>query len=116
MYENIIRLQFKQVPFESLFTKIKFLEGLRVTYVCFGECHSAAMTTQGHVVIWGSNIYSQRGKAHVSQNKPNLLRLPGYSKAQVSIRIYGDENDSVISLIESCVIRVRLSIAVLRIR
>lgn len=76
-------LQFKEVPFESLFTKIKFLEGLQVTNICFGECHSAAITMQGHVVIWGSNIYSQRGKIHVSQNKPNLLRLPGYSKAQV---------------------------------
>lgn len=72
------------MPFESLFTKIKFLDGLRVTHVRFGECHSAAITTQGHVIIWGSNIYSQRGKLHVSQNKPNLLRLPGYSKAQVN--------------------------------
>jgi len=71
------------VPFESLFTKVKFLDGLRVTYVCFGECHSAAITAQGHAVIWGSNIYSQRGKLRVSQNKPNLLQLPGYSKAQV---------------------------------
>ncbi|KAF0771411.1 serine/threonine-protein kinase Nek8, partial [Aphis craccivora] len=74
---------FKEVAFESLFTKIKFLEGLQVTYVCFGECHGAAITTQGRAVIWGSNIYSQRGKLHVSQNKPNLLQLPGYSKAQI---------------------------------
>lgn len=72
------------MPFESLLTKIKFLDGLQVTNVCFGECHSAAITAQGHVVIWGSNIYSQRGKSHVSQNKPNLIRLPGYSKAQVN--------------------------------
>lgn len=72
------------MPFESLFTRIKFLDGLRVTTVCFSECHGAAITAQGHVVIWGSNIYSQRGKLHVSQNKPNLLQLPGLSKAQVN--------------------------------
>ncbi|XP_001946936.3 serine/threonine-protein kinase Nek8 [Acyrthosiphon pisum] len=80
---SLFKLKFKEVPFESLFTKVKFLDGLRVTYVCFGECHSAAITAQGHVVIWGSNIYSQRGKLRVSQNKPNLLQLPGYSKAQI---------------------------------
>lgn len=73
------------MPFESLFTKVKFLEGLRVANICFSECHGAAITSEGHVVIWGSNIYSQRGKPNVSQNKPNLLRLPGYSKAQVYI-------------------------------
>ncbi|XP_025423778.1 serine/threonine-protein kinase Nek8 isoform X2 [Sipha flava] len=80
---SLFKLKFKEVPFESLFTKVKFLEGLKVTNICFGECHGAAITSEGHVVIWGSNIYSQRGKPHVSQNKPNLLRLPGYSKAQV---------------------------------
>lgn len=85
LYNCVVQFnfQFKEVPFESLFTKVKFLDGLRVTYVCFGECHGAAITAQGNVVIWGSNIYSQRGKLRVSQNKPNLLQLPGYSKAQV---------------------------------
>lgn len=53
--------------------------------MCLGECHSAAITAQGQVVIWGSNIYSQRGKLNVSQNKLNLLHLPGSSKAQVSV-------------------------------
>lgn len=87
-----------------------------MTVICFGECHSAAITAQGHVVIWGSNIYSQRGKIHVSQNKPNLLRLPGYSKAQVSyiVRIIR-VNDNAWCVIEFNV-RVRLSIAVLLIR
>jgi len=85
LYNFVVQFnfQFKEVPFESLFTKVKFLDGLRVTYVCFGECHGAAITAQGNVVIWGSNIYSQRGKLRVSQNKPNILQLPGYSKAQV---------------------------------
>ncbi|XP_050432011.1 serine/threonine-protein kinase Nek8 isoform X2 [Adelges cooleyi] len=80
---SLFSLKYKEVAFESLLTKVKLLDGLRVVQVCFGECHSAAITTQGQVVIWGSNIYSQRGKSNVSQNKANILRLPGYSKAQI---------------------------------
>ncbi|XP_050538275.1 serine/threonine-protein kinase Nek8-like [Daktulosphaira vitifoliae] len=80
---SLFSIKFKEVPFESLLTRVKLLEGLKIVQMCLGECHSAAITAQGQVVIWGSNIYSQRGKLNVSQNKLNLLRLPGSSKAQI---------------------------------
>ena len=52
----------------------ELLDGARVVMVAAGRIHSAASTSEGEVMTWGSDIYGQLGHGH-QQNRARPAKL-----------------------------------------
>lgn len=63
----------------------KIMDGYNFKYVCFGDYHSAAITEDGDLYLWGSNKFGQLGDGTFEDKSTPTQIMKGYKFKSVSL-------------------------------